>query len=410
MFKKSRRKIIAVIMSIFIALFAGTLCIIYYCSYQEVYRQNREMLLRYAQAYWQNGNPAGTGELPPDSDMQDFQAEHAYRLLSFHSAAFSESGAIISIDNDPDMGLSDEALIALAGQLIAGESQSGVYGSWVYLIEGGREITLVVLMDNMILSGSMGTLLRYTVFFGGIVIFLLFFISLYLARRIVQPLEEGYQKQKQFISDAGHELKTPLAVISTNAEMLERKFGQNKWLDNIRYENSRMTELVRRLLELTRAENARPQMLRVNFSRIATGGILAFESTAYEKELQLVSEIRDEIYVSGDAGQLGNLVSILTDNALSYAPKHSVVTAALWSERGRAYFSVTNEGPEISKEQQKSLFERFYRADSARGGNSSHYGLGLAIAKAIVTSHQGKIEVSCQAGQITFTVSIPASS
>lgn len=412
MFRKSKIKIVVVMMSVLLLLFIGTLCVIYFSSYIEVSRENQEMLSLYAKAYWENGSPEGINELPPKriGKNDDIRGERAYRLLSFHSVAFSEDGTVLTMDNDISMGVSDEELVELAELLLQKQKDNGISGNWVYHIESNQGCTLVVLMDNMIMSGNIGTLLRYTVLFGGITILLLFMVSFFFAHRIVQPLEESYQKQKQFISDAGHELKTPIAVISTNTELLEREVGESKWLDNVKFETGRMAELVRQLLELAKTENTGPQMNRINFSRIVTGGVLPFESIAFESEHELQTEIQDEVYIWGNPEQLGNLVSILVDNAISYAPKHSVIWVVLKAERGRVLLIVSNEGTAIPEEQRKNLFDRFYRADFSRGGADTHYGLGLAIAKAIVTSHHGKIEVNCRGNQVIFTASIPANS
>lgn len=410
MFRKTRIQIVTAMMSVLLLLFIGTLCIIYFSSYAEVSEKNQEMLRRYAQAYWQNGNPAGKRQQLPNPTVNNLLGEREYRLLSFYSVAFSEAGEVLSIDNAADMGISDEELIELSKRLLQKKRHSGVSGSWVYLIENSQGSTLVVLMDNVIMSGNMGTLLRYTILFGSMTILLLFLISFYFARRIVQPLEESYQKQKQFISDAGHELKTPIAVVSTNLEMLEHEVGQNKWLDNIKFETDRMANLVRQLLVLAKTEKVEPQMKRLDFSRIVTGGILPFESIAFEKERELQMEIQDDIYITGNSEQLGNLVSILMDNALDYAPKHSVISVVLKSEKSRALLTVSNEGTAISEEQRKNLFDRFYRVDSSRGGETPHYGLGLAIAKSIVTSHHGRIEVTCNRNRVIFTVDIPTNS
>lgn len=134
--------------------------------------------------------------------------------------------------------------------------------------------------DNTIINEGMNTLFRYTLIFGGIAIIFLFFVAVYLAKRIVKPLEESYQKQKQFISDAGHELKTPLSVVSTNAEILSRELGANKWLDNIKYENERMGVLVTQFLELSRVENASSITERIEFFPTCKRSALPFESMA----------------------------------------------------------------------------------------------------------------------------------
>ena len=234
-----------------------------------------------------------------------------------------------------------------------------------------------------------------------------FFCSLNLANRIVAPLEESYQKQKQFISDAGHELKTPIAVISANAEMLGRECGESKWLSNINFENERMAGLVSQLLELARTEQTMPVMDEVDFSQTVTGGILPFESVAFEHGLTLDCDIEEGLRLSGNVGQLGQLVSILVDNAIFHAAPETAVTVSLKRERRSAVLSVANEGGEIPPEQREQIFERFYRRDRARSGGSGRYGLGLAIAKAIVLAHKGNISVTCKEGITKFSVSIP---
>jgi signal transduction histidine kinase len=311
------------------------------------------------------------------------------------------------VDNNNSTTYSAAELTELATSLIAKGKTQGTTGSLVYRVETNDSYTLVAFMDNTIFSESLTTLFEYTLIFGGVAIVLLFFLSVYLAKRIVQPLEESYQKQKQFISDAGHELKTPVSVVSANAEMLSREIGENQWLSNIQFENSRMATLIQQLMELAKTDQVTPIMEHVNFSRTVVGELLLFESVAFEKGLELhYDAVTENVCVHGNAEQLGRLVSILLDNAITHCTKHGKITVALTAKHNKAYLSVTNEGPEIPKEQRDLIFERFYRADFARTGEDHHYGLGLAIAKSIVTSHHGDISVSCENGLVTFTVCV----
>ncbi|MDE5649205.1 MAG: GHKL domain-containing protein, partial [Oscillospiraceae bacterium] len=266
---------------------------------------------------------------------------------------------------------------------------------------------LFAFKDNTIINESMDTLFRYTLIFGGLTIILLFFLAVYLARRIVKPLEESYQKQKQFISDAGHELKTPISVVNTNAEILSREIGNNKWLANIQYENERMGVLVTQLLELSRIENVFTATEQIDFSRLVSGEALPFESMAFENGHTLCSNITENIIVKGNSTQLKQLVSILLDNAIRHGDKNTNIQLILKAEHGSADLSVINAGTEIPTEKRDLLFERFYRVDSARNGDDGHYGLGLSIAKAITVSHGGKINVRCDHGMIEFKVQIP---
>lgn len=312
------------------------------------------------------------------------------------------------INNNKTAVYSDNELEEFAIDILKSEDAAGEKNNLIYRMADKGGYILIAFMDNTIMQESMTTLFRYTLIFGGVAIIALYFLAVYLAKRIVKPLEESYQKQKQFISDAGHELKTPVSVVSANAELLSREIGENQWLSNIQYENERMGLLVGQLLELARTENVAPQIERLDFSRLVGGEALPFESVAFEKGLVLNCSIANGLIVDGSSVQLKQLVSILLDNAIRHSTNGKEVALLLKEERGLARLSVINDGKEIPPEQKKQLFERFYRADTARNSESKHYGLGLAIAKAIVTAHKGKLEVLCYNGKIEFAAQIPS--
>ena len=408
MFKKSRIKIVASIMSILVFLLLGTLGIIYYTSFMDIYNQNQAMLERYIEGNIKGLNNERGDVIKGDRFEKHTYSENAFLLSTFYSVSISDSGDILRVDNNSSTTYSDNDLSDLAASLIAKGKTQGTTESLVYRIEAYDSFTLVAFMDNTIFSESITTLFEYTMIFGGVTIMLFFFLSVYLARRIVKPLEESYQKQKQFISDAGHELKTPVSVISTNAEMLLREIGENQWLSNIQFENNRMAILVKQLMELAKTDQVTPIMETVNLSRAVVGEMLLFDSIVFEKGLELNYDlIKENVFVHGNAEQLGRLVSILLDNAIDHSAEYGKVTVVLTEKHNKAHLSVTNEGKEIPKEQRGLIFERFYRVDYARTGEDSHYGLGLPIAKSIVTAHHGNISVSCENGFVTFSVSIP---
>lgn len=406
MFKKSRIKIVASIMFILVLLHIGTLGVIYITSYVDVYHKNQGMLERYAVEYSLGGSvqKPPPGKMPPEPSNTD----NRFNLSTFYSVAIDKSGDVIRVDKGENSLYSDEYLTEIAEAFVAGGKLRGTSGNFVYLIEGKESYTLVALMDNTLVSDSITTLFRYTLLFGSCVIVILFFLSQYLAKRIVQPLEESYQKQKQFISDAGHELKTPISVVNANSEMLSREIGENKWLSNIQYENSRMASLVNQLLELARTENVSASMSKVDFSRLVVGGTLPFESIVFERGLILDYSVEEGITVYGNGDQLGQLVSILLDNALEHSMDGGTIRISLKRERNSAILSVSNLGEPIPEEQRIQIFERFYRGDMSRTGGANHYGLGLAIAKAIVTAHRGKIAVSCNDNITEFSATIPS--
>ena len=337
---------------------------------------------------------------PPPDVRPDFQ------LSTFYSVAFSEDDTVLAVDNGAKGLYGEDELVEIARNLLEKGKKSGRLDNLSYLISSRTGYTLVAFIDNTVTDGSMKMLLRNVLIVGGTAIVMLYFISLFLSKQIIRPLEENDKRQKQFISDASHELKTPVAVISTNAEMLSRELGENEWLANIQYENERMGGLVKQLLDLSRAENAEVPMEQIDFSRLVTGEVLAFESFAFDKGKVLQSDIEDGIFLFGNQTQLTQLTSILLDNALRHSTG-SAIELTLKRKGHSAVVSIVNDGDEIPAEKLEHLFDRFYRVDEARNSEEHHYGLGLSIAKAVAEKHGGSISVSCRDGKVRFMVSIP---
>lgn len=244
----------------------------------------------------------------------------------------------------------------------------------------------------------------------GIAAFLLFFvIGIFLAKWAVKPVEEAWDKQKQFIADASHELKTPLTVITTNAELMKSESsGENKskFTDNILTMTKQMRGLVESMLEIARLDNGsiRKEFAVFNLSETVSDAILPFEALFFEKGQNFTSEIEPDINLNGNAEQIKQVVDILLDNANKYASEKSEIKLILKKQgRNQCRLSVSNEGEAIPEDELKNIFKRFYRGDKTRKMNNS-YGLGLSIAESIVTEHSGKIFAESKNGVNTFTV------
>ncbi len=407
MFKKSRRKIVASIMSVLVALWVGTLGVIYTSSYFEMKKQNEQMLKTHADMYVM---PQSFGNAPPDVNRKfkpEFSDSPAFRLSTFYTVALTYDGEIIEIKNNQPTVHTDASLEKLALNIAEKDKETGTENNLTFYKTDKGGYILVAFMDNTVVNENAVMLFRYTLIFGGVALVLFFFLSVFLARKIVHPLEESYQKQKQFISDAGHELKTPVSVVGANIELLSREIGENRWLANIQYENERMGKLIVQLLDLAKTENVVPQTENINFSRLVSGETLPFESVAFEKGLTINCNIADEIFLQANSSQLKQLVTILVDNAIRHSNQKGEVVLNLTKEHGFARLSVINKGDEIPKEQREHIFDRFYRVDTVRNGEDKHYGLGLAIAKAIVNAHKGQIGVHCYDGKVEFRVDLP---
>lgn len=231
-------------------------------------------------------------------------------------------------------------------------------------------------------------------------------ISLNITKRIVKPVNESFIRQKQFIYDASHELKTPIAIISASAEMLEKNPKEKKWLDNIKTENNRMNKLVISLLDLSKSENIKENEVytSVNLSKVIKNKALTFESLIYENSLELDVDVANDIMFNCNEDRIKELLSILMDNAIKHSLPNSQITVKLSKEKNNIYLSVKNKGKEIPISEREKIFERFYRLDKSRNRDDNRYGIGLSIAKNIVINHNGTISVNCKDGYTTFMV------
>lgn len=356
-------------------------------------------------------SPADTkreNQAEPSSQPNDQQPEDRpdYQLSTFYSVAFSSNGSVLSVYDGNKTVYSNDQLVTLACQILDEKHTAGRKDNLSYVVSQKDGYTLVAFMDNTVSEGGLKTMMRTALIVGGVSLVVLFFVAALLAKEIIRPLEENDAQQKQFISDASHELKTPLAVISTNAELLSRELGQNEWLSNIQYENDRMGKLIKQLLDLSSAENKNVSMDALDFSRVVTGEVLVFETIAFEKGKTLQSSIDEGILLTGNKNQLAQVISVLLDNAVNHATgTHIDVT--LKQVAHSAVLSIANNGEEIPAQQLAHIFDRFYRVDEARSGEGQHYGLGLSIAKAIVDKHGGSIDISCADGKVHCKVVLP---
>lgn len=391
MFSKSRKKIILSIMSSIIILFAVTLSVILLASFREIRQKNLDMLERYVENYSIDNKEKNRNN--KDLELEKNPNKNSdYQLSTFYSVAISNNGSVLAVDNGNKELYNNDELTQIAKSILDEKKYSGRTSNLSYVVRDKNGYTLVAFMDNTVSEAGLRTMLRYVLIVGFTSIIGMFLISLPLSKRIIKPLEENDRKQKQFISDASHELKTPVAIIGTNTELLSREIGNNEWLENIKYENERMGILIKQLLDLSHAEDVIVSMENINFSRIILGEILAFESFAFEKGKEFIIDIDEDVYLIGNQIQLKQLVSILLDNAIRHSSGKNI-NINLKRKNNTIELNLINDSNEIPQEKLNHIFDRFYRVDEVRNSEDLHYGIGLSIAKAIVEKHGGNIEV-----------------
>ena len=394
MFKRFRIKIIAIIMSVLAILFVSILLSIYFVSYQKSIDHTQHVLKKLCRktGFEMLDDPQKGGEY--------FDAARYYLVL------VGNDQTIRQISNNGKSGYSDKELGNLALAFSQKDADSGSVGDLSYVKVMRQKGIYVAFVNNSIQSSYYGTLLYTISIFGCIGLILLLIVSIWLSRWLINPVETVFEKQKQFISNASHELKTPIAIISSNADVLEREIGESKWVNYIKTETTRLNGLVSDLLQLATIDSKVDKNLftKLNFSELVMSIVLPFESVAFEKQVNLNEQIEDNIYIVGDGIKLGQLLVILIDNALKYSENGGNILIKLIQHRDKRILTVSNTGEEIPISEQELIFERFYRVDAAHTREDGNYGLGLSIAKAITLSHNGKITVVSKNNVTTFKV------
>ena len=288
-------------------------------------------------------------------------------------------------------------------------NEEGIIGKYLYkMMKTPQNTVRIVFMENENTIKSLNMMIVYLILATILSLVIIYWIARKLSETIVKPVEETFEKQKQFISDASHELKTPLAVIEANSDVLENEVGDNKWLKYIQNEITSMDKLINELLLLAKTENVESIKNYQNFdlSKETEMIVSVFESMAYEKKVKLNIDIEENISMYGDKEDIKHILSTLIDNAIKHCIPEKDVTVTVRKEKNEIIMKVKNVGEEIPEEEKDKIFERFYRIDKSRNRSEKRYGLGLAIAKATVEKYNGKIEVVCKDGTVEFRVNI----
>ena len=304
------------------------------------------------------------------------------------------------------------ALVDIVTAALSADSDEGVLTEHHlrYLRQTGLLSTRIAFTDSTLEQATLRSLLTGSLLIGLAALAVLFACSYVLSGAVTRPVDRAWQQQKQFLSDASHELKTPLTVILSSAELLEQSAApeQKQYVDNVRAESHRMKRLVEDMLTLSRVERGGEHLpdTTADLSDAAADAALRFEPVAYEAGHTLSYDIAPGLLVRGDSGKLEQAVAVLLDNAIKYAAPGTEVRLDAARQGKNACLWVENEGDPIPADKLPHIFDRFYRADASRTDGGS-FGLGLPIARAIVEAHRGTLRCDSGGHTTRFTITLP---
>lgn len=340
--------------------------------------------------------PQDNGAKPPDDKKNGDFGKHdkdALKSARYAAAALSSDGNILRTDVTHISSLTEDEVTAITEALKNTAEGTGSYNGYLYRISnsvrtGGR---IIILLDNSMQISSFFTVLFISVGAGIFGWLLMLLLVILLSKKTIAPVARSIEKQKQFVTNAGHEIKTPLAIILANTDAMELHNGENKWSKNIRAQTLRLSGLMQNLLMLAKMDesSAKLPMCGFDISTAAEDTVNAFIEPAALKGVMIEQDIQKELNLNGNRDSIIQLMTVLLDNAVKYTESGGTIRAKLSGNEKNITLSIANTCEPI--DHPEKLFDRFYRGDSARTQKNGGYGIGLSVAQAIVELHKGTI-------------------
>lgn len=321
--------------------------------------------------------------------------------LRYFSVLLTETGELVHSDTSRIKAIDNASAVAYAKKALKEPGSNAFIGNYRFAMSAEGSVLRITFLDcsrdvyafrSFLISSICMALVGYLIFF---------FVILFFSNRIIKPVTESHEKQKQFITDAGHEIKTPLAIIKADVDVLEMEYGENEWLDSIQAQVKRLSSLTNDLVYLSRMEETETklQMIEFPFSDVILEAAQAFHAIAQAQGKDFRCDVEPMLSLNGNEKSIRQLVNILIDNAMKYSPEGGIVSLSVHAQNRSLCLSVFNTTIDpIEKQNLSHIFERFYRMDSSRSSQTGGYGIGLSVAKAIVSAHNGRISAATQDG------------
>lgn len=353
----------------------------------------------------------------PPQDMRAFiphgmSPEVPYESRYF-TAMVAKNGKIEETDSSRIISVDQESIAAYVQSAMESGKDRGFIGQFRFAKQTDDRMTRLIFLDCGRKIDSFRTFMWTSIIVGLSGCILVFLLFLFAADRIIRPIAESHEKQKRFITDAGHEIKTPLTIIGANLDLLEADYGENESLSDIRTQTKRLSELTGDLIYLSKMEEQDHALAKVEFpvSDLIMETAQQFHMLAEAGNKEYSLQIQPNLTMCASPDAIRQLTAILLDNAMKYSPDGGIVTLHLSASKKMLLLSVYNNTADpVSKENLVHLFDRFYRTDASRNSETGGHGIGLSIAQAITAAHNGKITAETKNGfDLTITAALPLS-
>ena len=348
----------------------------------------------------------------PDIVFNGPLAQERHNYARFFSVTLAVDGTILDVQIPVFSFVEREEATALAEKVCAQPSDNGFQSVYRYSRQSSGDDTVTIrFLDCGRELGSFQRFLLVSLILSALGVLVLFGIVVYFSGRIVRPFAESYEKQKQFITDAGHEIKTPLTIIQADADVLEMDLGENEWLADIQNNVRRLTDLTNDLVSLARMEEGGTplELVEIPISDVVVETAQSFRTLAQAQNKELIIRAEPMLSMDADEKAIAKLVGILMDNALKYAPEGTAIILCLEKQGKQLRLWVENvSAVPLPEGNLNRLFERFYRTDPSRNSQTGGHGIGLSIASAIASAHNGQIHASQpRPDSLRITVTFP---
>lgn len=329
-------------------------------------------------------------DLPLEDSSVEINPEYKY-IIRYFMVTYTENKDPIS--DLSHISIDESTALNLADKAISSQKKSGYLKNFKYLIVKDDLKTKLFFLDCFESIKIQNVILIISLLIGLVIIIFMFILTYIFSNKAIKPFVDNVYRQKQFITDASHEIKTPLAIISANTDILELTSGKNEWIESIQKQIVNLNNLVKDLITLSRMEEKimGVDLDNLPLSDIMNNSLSEFSTVAKNNNKVLVPNIQENITIKGNSYDIKMLISILIDNAIKYANDNSEIKVNLSSYKKKAIITISNKCDDMDKSETKKIFSRFYRTDNSRVKETSGHGIGLSIATAIVTRHKGTI-------------------